>query len=81
MKANSPKSKPKFEWIDVPIRPLPRHVSFVLEDILMELRKISESIEKVGIYPVPSWYPTYYTKPSDTTNVEPNFNTLTGKFR
>jgi hypothetical protein len=56
MKANSPKSKPKlkFEWTDIPARPL----STILEEILIELRKIREAMEKTGTYPVPN-YPVY----------------------
>ena len=54
MKEKTPKSKPKFEWTDVPARPLPRHVSFVLEDILSELRQIREAMEKTGTYPIPN---------------------------
>jgi len=42
MKAKTPKSKPKFEWTDPPARPLPRDISFVLEDILVELRTMRE---------------------------------------
>jgi hypothetical protein len=54
------KKKSEIKWIDVPIRPLPRHISFVLEDILTELRQIREDLGKTGAYPVPRpGYPVY----------------------
>jgi len=51
------KKKSEIKWIDVPIHPLPRHISFVLEDILTELRQIREAVEKTGVYPIPN--PSY----------------------
>ena len=73
MKAKTPKSKPKFEWTDVPARLLPRNVSFVLEDILTELRQIREAMEKTGAYPIPNpsypnWNPVYYVSPGLATH-------------
>jgi len=52
------KKKSEIKWIDVPIHPLPRHISFVLEDILTELRQIREALGKTGAYPIPN-YPAY----------------------
>jgi len=48
------KKKPDIKWTDILIPPLPRDTSFILEGILVELRKIREAVEKTGAYPIPN---------------------------
>jgi hypothetical protein len=48
------KKKPDIKWTDIIIPPLPRDTSFILEGILVELRKIREAVEKTGAYPIPN---------------------------